>query len=106
LRDIRLTPDAVLGSGELTLHVTLPEPVRSPQPCVRCGWCLEACPTRVQPAGVLEAAQRGDYQMAERAGLHACIECGLCTYVCPSRLPLLESIRWWRGLAADTELRR
>jgi electron transport complex protein RnfC len=106
LRDIRLTPEAVLGSGELTLHVTPPELTRTPQPCVRCGWCLEACPTRVQPAGVLEAAQRGDRLMAERAGLHACIECGLRSHVCPSRLPLLEAARWWRGHNADAEMRR
>jgi electron transport complex protein RnfC len=106
LRDIRLTPDTVLGSGELTLHVTAPELNRSPQPCVRCGWCLEACPTRVQPAGILEAAQRVDRIMADRAGLHACIECGLCSHVCPSRLPLLEAVRWWRAVNADIELRR
>ncbi len=106
LRDIRLTPDTVLACGELTLHVSPPEIVRSPQPCVRCGWCLEACPTRVQPAGILEAVQRGDHAMADSAGLHACIECGLCSHVCPSRLPLLDAARWWRTLDADLEGRR
>jgi electron transport complex protein RnfC len=106
LRDIRLTPDSVLGIGELTIHVSPPELVRSPQPCIRCGWCLEACPTRAQPAGILEAAQRSDHAMADRAGLHACIECGLCSHVCPSHLPLLDSVRWWRHLSMDAERRR
>lgn len=64
-----------------------------PDPCIRCGWCVEACPTRVHPAAVLEAAQTDDRRMAERFGLGACIECGLCQYVCPSRLPLLGAIR-------------
>jgi electron transport complex protein RnfC len=106
LRDIRLTPDTVIACGELTIHVSPPEIVRAPQPCVRCGWCLEACPTRVQPAGILEAAQRGDHFMADRAGIHACIECGLCSHVCPSRLPLLDAVRWWRTLDLDAERRR
>jgi electron transport complex protein RnfC len=106
LRDIRLKPDTVLACGELTIHVSPPEIAVAPQPCVRCGWCLEACPTRVQPAGILEAAQRGDHIMADRAGLHACIECGLCSHVCPSHLPLLESVRWWRNLDVDSERRR
>ncbi|MGA2583132.1 MAG: 4Fe-4S dicluster domain-containing protein [Tepidisphaeraceae bacterium] len=96
LRDVRLNGDAIIAGGELTVHVTPPEAVCNPQPCIRCGWCLEACPTRVQPAGVLEAAQRDDMDMANAAGLTACIECGLCSHVCPSRLPLLESVRYLR----------
>jgi electron transport complex protein RnfC len=48
---------------------------------------------RIQPAGLLDAAQRADPELAERYGLEACIECGVCSYVCPSHLPLLGGIR-------------
>jgi electron transport complex protein RnfC len=81
-RDVRLSPQAVGGGAELTIHVTWPEADASPEPCIRCAWCVEACPTLVQPAAVLEAAQRyeragAERAGAERAGIGACIECGL-----------------------------
>jgi len=93
LRDIQIQPDAVVGGGELIFHVSNASPAINPSPCIRCGWCVDACPTRVQPAAVLEACQRNDIDLAERAGIEACIECGVCSYVCPSQLPLLEGIR-------------
>ncbi|HLL87985.1 MAG TPA: 4Fe-4S dicluster domain-containing protein [Tepidisphaeraceae bacterium] len=98
-RDNPIAPaDAVIGEGELTLHVTPGEPVVNPDPCVRAGWCLDVCPTRIHPAALLDAAQRRDRDMAEQFGIDACIECGLCTYVCPSRLPLMQSIRGMRDM--------
>ena len=51
---------------------------------------------RIHPAGLLEAAQADDPELADAYGLAACIECGICNYVCPSRLPLLEGIRTLR----------
>jgi electron transport complex protein RnfC len=97
LRDVRIRGDAVIAGAELTIHITAPEPPENPDPCIRSGWCLDVCPTRVHPAVILEAAQRQDAGMADRAGIHACIECGLCTHVCPSRLPLLEAVRELRA---------
>lgn len=93
LREILLTPETTIGPGELVVHTSDSEPDINPEACIRCGWCIEACPTRVQPAVILEAAQRDDLDMAERAGIEACIECGICSYVCPSKLPLLDGIR-------------
>ena len=93
LRDQPTTPDAVLAGGEAILHVLASRDPVNPEPCIRCGWCAQACPTQVLPAGVLEAAQRLDLDLAERSGVHACVECGICTYVCPSHLPLLGGIR-------------
>src|SRR5205823_620578 len=77
LRDIKITPDAQVSSGELVIHYSEPEPAVNPEPCIRCGWCLEACPTRVQPAQVLDAAQRDDPESADGAGALACIDCGI-----------------------------
>jgi Na+-translocating ferredoxin:NAD+ oxidoreductase subunit C len=93
LRELILPRDTVIGNNELILHISEAEPDINPDACIRCGWCMEACPTRVQPAVVLEAAQRDDLDLAERAGVDACVECGICSYVCPSKLPLLDGIR-------------
>jgi len=94
LRDLRATGDTPIDAGEMTLHhVSPPERDINPEPCIRCGWCVEGCPTRIHPAGLLEAAQRRDSKMAQKFGIDACIECGICTYVCPSQLPLLTAIR-------------
>jgi electron transport complex protein RnfC len=95
-RDLRLNGRAVAGGAELTVYVTPPESDVNPDPCIRCGWCVEGCPVRIHPAGLLEAAQVDDPELADAYGLAACIECGICNYVCPSRLPLLEGIRTLR----------
>lgn len=100
LRERALPLDCVLDGGELVLHVTAADAVAAvPEPCIRCGWCLDICPTHVHPAGVLEGAQRADAAIAQRYGVGACIECGLCSYICPSRLPLLEAAQMMKQRA-------
>jgi electron transport complex protein RnfC len=98
LRDIRTDGNAIIGTNELTVLAAESHARPSASACLRCGWCVEACPVNIHPAGLLEAAQQQDLIMADRFGLNSCIECGICTYVCPSRLPLLSSIR---GLKAE-----
>jgi ferredoxin len=97
LRDIHLPPDCVIAGTELLVHASPLEPPINPDPCIRCGWCFESCPTYVQPANCLEAAQRDDADLAIRFGIEGCIDCGICSYVCPSHLPILAGIRWMRG---------
>ena len=93
LRDVRILPEAIIAGAELSIDAGRISPPINPDPCIRCGWCVEACPVRIHPAALLEAAQDNDMASAEYHGLHACVECGICSYVCPSRLPLLGAIR-------------
>lgn len=92
-RNVPVGLDAICAGGEITVHILPDLGSVDVHPCVRAGWCVDVCPTRVHPAGLVEAAQRKDLSMAEDYGLNACIECGMCAWVCPSHLPLLQSIR-------------
>ena len=96
LRDVQLKRNAVVSGAELSLYVGGQASDVIPDACIRCGWCVEACPVYIHPAALLEAVQRDDMDLADDAGLHACIDCGVCSYICPSRLPLLGGIRLLR----------
>ena len=60
--------------------------------CVRCGWCAEVCPMKLEPALLLQAIELQQERQLARLHPAACIDCGLCSYVCPSSLPLASSI--------------
>lgn len=61
--------------------------------CIRCGWCLDACPMGLEPKEV------GIYVEANRAedtaqfGVFDCFECGSCAYICPAKRPLVQFVR-------------
>jgi electron transport complex protein RnfC len=93
LREVQVSPDCVIGGGELSITAAPYQRYVNPDPCIRCAWCVEGCPVSIQPAGLLEAAQQDDPYLAQQYGLDACVECGLCSYVCPSHLPILQGIR-------------
>ena len=74
------------------------------QQCIRCGMCLEACPTyqltgleTESPRGrihLMDALAKGRIQATERVELHLdrCLACGACEAVCPSGVPYLSLI--------------
>jgi electron transport complex protein RnfC len=73
-------------------------------PCFSCGWCVDVCPTGLNPVNLLDLAERAsDPKAGELRSMEAreslnCIGCGLCSYVCPTRLPLTEETLRLRGL--------
>lgn len=62
-------------------------------PCIRCGDCATACPSRLLPQELLVATQAHDFAALDTLGLRDCIECGSCDVVCPSHLVLTERFR-------------
>lgn len=50
---------ATIASGGETGACILPRAADvNPSPCIRCGWCVEGCPTRINPAGLLSWPRR------------------------------------------------
>ena len=63
-------------------------------PCIRCGYCVDACPLFLNPSQLGLLANQGRHQqMAGEFHLLDCFECGCCTFVCPSHIPLVQKFR-------------
>jgi electron transport complex protein RnfC len=89
----RCTDDVVVGPA--TDAVLAPEvpPAPVPGPCIRCGWCTDHCPARLNVAAMNDAFELGMIDLADRLGAMACVECGVCSYVCPAKLPLSQRMK-------------
>ena len=63
-------------------------------PCIRCGYCVDACPIFLNPSqlGLLSLNEEYD-RMKEESNLMDCFECGSCSFVCPSHIPLVQQFR-------------
>jgi len=61
--------------------------------CIRCGWCLEACPMGLEPKEIAIYVEAGRPQETGQFGVFECFECGCCAYVCPAKRPLVQFIR-------------
>ena len=61
--------------------------------CIRCGWCLEACPMGLSPNEIGIYVEAGRAEETAQFGVFECFECGCCAYVCPAKRPLVQFIR-------------
>ena len=83
-------------------------------PCFSCGWCVDVCPTGLNPVNLLDLAEHASNPATPpneplsadaHESLH-CVGCGLCSYVCPTRLPLTEAtLRLRARIASPLESR-
>jgi len=63
------------------------------KPCIRCGFCLEACPMGLLPNEIGIYVEAGRADETGQFGVFECFECGSCAYVCPSKRPLVQFIK-------------
>ncbi|MDA8165917.1 MAG: electron transport complex subunit RsxC [Desulfobacteraceae bacterium] len=61
--------------------------------CIRCGWCIEACPMGLEPKEIAIYVEAGRAQETAQFGVFECFECGCCSYVCPAKRPLVQLVR-------------
>ncbi len=77
-----------------------------PDPCIRCGSCVKACPMGLLPLEMSARIGNEAYGEAIALGLKDCIACGCCAYVCPSKIPLVQYFVHAKGeLAAQDRAR-
>lgn len=63
-------------------------------PCIRCAYCVDACPMSLNPSELGLLAKNGRHdEMAAEWNLMDCFECGACSFVCPSHIPLVQRFR-------------
>lgn len=61
--------------------------------CLRCGQCVDHCPSGLEPVNINKALKAKDLDMVKKLHPMDCIECGMCTYVCPSNIEVTEGVR-------------
>lgn len=77
---------------ELLVSVLSLPPQRPAEPCISCGWCVDVCPTHLNPIRLVEDLRRRGRGSDVAEQLDWCIACGLCTHVCPSAIPLTQTL--------------
>jgi len=68
--------------------------------CLRCGRCVEHCPSSLEPVSIMEAYKFTDVDRLVHLHAKDCVECGMCTFICPSKIEVTENIRRAKQLLA------
>lgn len=63
----------------------------APSACIRCGKCVEVCPSNLVPQMMKEYADVNDNTAFEAINGMECYECGSCTYICPAKRRLTQA---------------
>ena len=74
-------------------------------PCIKCSFCVQACPVRLIPSRLSILAEAQDWKQAEMYGANDCIECGCCTYVCPAKRPIVQLIKTTKSMLRKLKAR-
>ncbi|MEG2441030.1 MAG: electron transport complex subunit RsxC [Acetivibrio sp.] len=69
---------------------------QEPTACIRCGRCVEVCPSRLIPQKMLSYAEAFDDEGFQKIYGMECYECGSCTYVCPTKRRLTQAFKQTR----------
>lgn len=93
----------VTKSSSALLCLTEDQVARSaPTACIRCGKCVEVCPSNLVPQMMKEYADANDNASFEKINGMECYECGSCTYICPAKRLLTQAfVKTRRSIANE-----
>ncbi len=91
----QFTDDVPVIKGTSGILVLNKKDSQRPEPsnCIRCGKCVDVCPSGLQPLMISKNSLLRRFDDAEAYNAMDCIECGSCSFVCPSKRPLVDAIR-------------
>ena len=69
-----------------------------PTACIKCGRCVEVCPSRLVPNKLMVASLHGDSETFRELDGLECVECGCSSFTCPAKRPLTQSIKSMRKM--------
>ena len=69
-------------------------------PCIKCGRCIDVCPSFLVPVLMMDKALKDDTEGFEKLNGMECVECGSCAYVCPAKRPLTQGFKYMRQAVA------
>ena len=87
--------DVPVGKGQNCITVLTDSDAhrKTPDPCIRCGKCVSACPMGLEPYLLATCSAKHLWEKVESEDIVSCIECGSCQFTCPSHRPMLDNIR-------------
>ena len=77
-----------------------------PTACIRCGRCLEVCPSNLIPQKIIESAEGLDNESFIALNGMECYECGSCTYICPAKRRLTQAFKQARKSVLDSRKKK
>lgn len=69
-----------------------------PTACIKCGRCVEVCPSRLVPNKLMVASLHDDSETFLNLDGLECVECGCCSFTCPAKRPLTQTIKSMRKI--------
>ena len=82
-------------SANMNCILALENKIDIPTICLKCGKCVEVCPSKLSPVLIMRTKVKKDKDINKLKKLHPekCIECGLCSYICPANLLVRERVK-------------
>lgn len=77
-----------------------------PTACIRCGRCLEVCPSSLIPQKIIENTEGLDNESFIALNGMECYECGSCAYICPAKRRLTQAFKQSRKSVLDSRKKK
>lgn len=77
-----------------------------PTACIRCGRCVEVCPSSLIPQKIIENVDGLDNESFIALNGMECYECGSCTYICPAKRRLTQAFKQSRKSVLDSRRKK